>query len=248
MNKPRSSILDDSYQLSTEEFDMSGLEEGEDSDGAEFIPPIVPKRRSATRLRSGSGKSGKGNSNPRGEAISSPQRVFKNDLKNSSSTKEKNYRDISRDWEDLDVEELSLLEQAPLNNSQSSFNSDSSLDESSRNLEENQSSNLDHDNNQSSLDREYRVAKTDKLILTTKSIIEADEEVNLADLQDAFEQSRGKNKANATAERMNLSRAIRFTAGAPELADEILALETPHVTWEELLEIAKPFLQRGGPH
>lgn len=40
-----------------------------------------------------------------------------------------------------------------------------------------------------------------------------------------------------------MARAIRFNVGAPNLADEVLAVEGPFITWEDLLQIAKPFLK-----
>jgi len=45
-----------------------------------------------------------------------------------------------------------------------------------------------------------------------------------------------------------LSRALRFEAGAPNLADEILSLDSQYISWEVLYEMSFPYLKNSDEH
>ena len=85
-----------------------------------------------------------------------------------------------------------------------------------------------------------------------------DEEVTLEDLQEAFAAAvKGAIGSDenfslqcsfddaSNVDRMDLSKAIRFTAKAPNLADDVLAQDVILISWPLLCSIAKPYLKEG---
>jgi len=215
---------ENNVQALTADWDMSGLEEGEDSDGedqaslkATALSAVSPKPKRATRMSSLSRRS------PQKQTIKDTQEVRSRHRSDSADVLMQTMS--STDDMVMEIQDMSF----------GSVTSDQGRSVPSHRGARDVGSPIHQQSRHQYREREGSSSTSQG----------GNEEVTLEDLRAAFEQSLDED--SDLAEKGKLARNLRYNAGIPSVAAAVQRFHDIEISWDELKDLAGPYIKKSPP-